>query len=131
MSRLLHRIVSVALLGVLSGAPAVAVICAELCAPDAHHQRADHDPSSCHGETGTGSTLTGQSAPDCGDHGAASLTAVASLTASRGHGLTAMHAADVNPAVVLGLSTSTHARTAFGSHASPPRPAPSSPVLRI
>lgn len=122
---------SVALLGVLSGAPAVAVICAELCAPDAHHQRADHDPSSCHGETGTGSKLTGQSAPDCGDHGAASLTAVASLTASRGHDLAVMHPADMDPEAVLGLSTSTHARTAFASHASPPRPTRSSAILRI
>ena len=96
VSRGLHRIASLVLLGVLSGAPAVAVICAELCAPAAHQQQTEHDGSSCHGRTGSGPAMTGQPAPDCGDHGAATVGARASLVASRGSSLAVLHVVDAD-----------------------------------
>ena len=131
VSRLLHRVACLALLGVLSGAPAVAVICAELCAPGAHHEQTEYADSSCHGLTASGPVI-GEHAPrDCGDHGAASIGAVASLVSSRGDA-PAMHPADAADAHIVAVFPSPgEGQTSLRGRAAPPLPARSSRVLRI
>ena len=76
----MRRAATVVLLAVLSGAPAVALVCAELCAEVAA-SGADtrHASLPCHGaspaaELGVG----GRPAPDCVTHGAPTLEALGS-----------------------------------------------------
>jgi hypothetical protein len=119
-------------LGVLSGAPAVAVICAGLCLPATHHEQAQHADPSCHGQTGHGPAMTGQPAPDCGDHGLTTIAALASSMASRAIDDAAMHPveADLVDAFVL-FPSMGQVLTSFAGTAAPPRPTRSSLVLRI
>ena len=127
----LHRVTTVVLLSVLSGAPAVAVVCAELCPPAVHQQQTEHEGPSCHGHAGTGPAMTSQQVPDCGDHGAPSLSALASLLASRVSHLAVMHPGAASPAHGVSFPSVDHALTSSEGKAPPPRPEASSRVLRI
>jgi hypothetical protein len=130
VSRSLHRLACATLLAVLSGAPAVAVICAELCAPGAHHGELGRVEASCHGRSAGEAAIAGESAPDCGDHGAAAARAVASLVTGRDDD------ARIPPAEIAAPSFAASSAPgerlpSLASRASTPLPARSSRVLRI
>jgi hypothetical protein len=115
---------------VLSGAPAVAVVCAGLCAPGGHHEQTERADPACHGRSGDSAAITGELVRDCGDHGAAATRAVASLVTSRDDA--AMHPAEAAAAhVCADLRSPGAALTSLAGWASPPLPARSSRVLRI
>ena len=128
----LRRIACLVLLSVLSGAPAVAVICAELCAPAAHQVETRQDGLSCHGRSVDGPSLTGQGKPDCGDHAATSIGALASLTTIRSSHLAVMHPVEASRIHTVIAGPSAHLVLAVAERQAPaPGPAPSTLVLRI
>jgi hypothetical protein len=128
VSRSLHRLACLALLGLLSGVPAV--ICAELCVRDVHHARTEHGDSACHGRTAGGAAIAGQPVRDCGDHGEAAIGA-ASLAGSRGDAL-AMHLGETLGSQPFAASPwEGDGLASIARGAVPPRPARSSRILRI
>jgi hypothetical protein len=151
VGRTRHAAVSLVLLCVLSGAPAVALICAEWCASahetaqslagfvaedasHAHHggpaqEAVREEPvQDCHRAPGSGPTLAAEMAPECLDR--LSSPALASL-AQRAD-LTGMAVTTWTDVVRLeGPTRFAGGLMALAGPAAPPRPTPSSLVLRI
>jgi hypothetical protein len=108
VSRALQRIVSLALLTVLSGTPAVAAICAALCLPVHHAQQAGENQG-CHGRAGAGPVVSSTGDVDCADHGLAGVPTMASLAGSRGPDHAAMTAVE-GPVKLHALAAAASAR---------------------
>ena len=131
----MSRAATVVLLAVLSGAPAVALVCAELCAGDVAAAAADtsHASLPCHGASPAADlAVGGRPAPDCVTHGAPTLEALGSPSAriSAFAPISTLLWGDpslADPTTPVGRfeAAATHAP------APPPRPIPSFLVLRI
>jgi hypothetical protein len=139
VSRSLHVAVSLVLLAVLSGTPAVALLCAEWCASTVDQGHAAHSahampPSAtvidCHGAVADSGVSQATDEADCPDHSAA-LTRIAGwLTANRFDTVHPMATAWTRP-VVEASTGSARGLSIGATHAPPARPVTSSLALRI
>jgi len=140
--RSLHVAVSLVLLAVLSGAPAVALLCAEWCAPTVGLGHADHSahvdhvmPSGasamdCHGAVADSGAIHALDESNCTDHGAAITRIAGWLIASRIDTVHPMASAWTSP-VFAATTGSIRGFSLGATHAPPARPVTSSLALRI
>jgi hypothetical protein len=130
VSRTLRRVACLLLLAVLSGAPAVAVICAEICTPS----RAAETTSKgrpCHGPSALVPTVSSERDSHGQDHTVAIVPAIALLGTGRGPELAAAPPAESHGAHHVGVAPIARLAALPADETPPPRPAPSGLVLRI
>lgn len=142
VSRSLHVAVSVVLLAVLSGTPAVALLCADWCAPTMEQGHADHSahadhamPSTasamdCHGAVADSGAIRALDESDCTDHSAAITRIAGWLIANRIDTVHPMATAWTSP-VVAATTGSARGFSIGATQAPPARPVTSSLALRI
>jgi hypothetical protein len=150
VSRPLQTLASLVVLGVLAGAPAAAVVCAELCAPERQSASPDHaahhpplspqDVPAAGGDTGAPATdchgaaavdgvaLRADAAARCADSAPGTLPSVGASRQDSGQALALLPAA--GSATLTPLPLALH-RARARTLRRPARPAASSPVLRI
>jgi len=130
VSRTLRRVACLILLAVLSGAPAVALICAEICTPSRAAQTTSK-AQPCHGPSTLLPTISSERDSHCQDHAVAIVPAITLLGTGRGPELAAAPAAESHGAQYVSVAPIARLVALPADEAPPPRPAPSGLVLRI